>query len=107
MRPKVRSTLSRNRTIEMTPIKSVYCDVKRLPALSLQNNLFSLCSFVFLQFYWLKQSIHISMNFVHVIFYIAIFSNMAQRQRARYRVARYVIVNNVTTATLESKTKNA
>ena len=34
------------------------------------------------------------------VFYIAIFSNMAQRQRARYRVARYVIVNNVTTATL-------
>ena len=32
---------------------------------------------------------------------------MTQRQRARYRVARYVIVNNVTTATLESKTKNA
>ena len=47
------------------------------------------------------------MNFVHGVFYIAIFSNMAQRQRARYRVARYVIVNNVTTATLESKTKNA
>ena len=45
------------------------------------------------------------MNFVHGIFYIAIFSNMAQRQRARHRVARYVIVNNVTTATLESKTK--
>ena len=41
------------------------------------------------------------------VFYIAIFSNMAQRQRARYRVARYVIVNNVTTATLESKTKIA
>ena len=40
-------------------------------------------------------------------FYIVIFSNMAQRQRARYRVARYVIVNNVTTAMLESKTKNA
>ena len=33
------------------------------------------------------------MNFVHGVFYIAIFSNMAQRQRARYRVARYVIVN--------------
>ena len=32
------------------------------------------------------------MNFVHGVFYIAIFSNMAQRQRARYRVARYVIV---------------
>ena len=47
------------------------------------------------------------MNFVHEVFYIVIFSNMAQRQRARYRVARYVIVNNVTTATLESKTKNA
>ena len=47
------------------------------------------------------------MNFVHGVFYIAIFSNMAQRQRARYKVARYVIVNNVTTATLESKTKNA
>ena len=47
------------------------------------------------------------MNFVHGEFYIAIFSNMAQRQRARYRVPRYVIVNNVTTATLESKTKNA
>ena len=61
----------------------------------------------FLQFYWLKQLIHICMNFVHGVFYIAIFSNMAQRQRARYRVARYVIVNNVTTATLESKTKNA
>ena len=43
------------------------------------------------------------MNFVHGVFYIAIFSNMAQRQRARYRVARYVIVNNVTTAKLESK----
>ena len=39
---------------------------------------------------------------VHGVFYIAIFSNMTQRQRARYRVARYVIVNNVTTATLES-----
>ena len=39
--------------------------------------------------------------------YIAIFSNMVQHQRARYRVVRYVIVNNVTTATLESKTKNA
>ena len=47
------------------------------------------------------------MNFVHRVFYIAIFSNMAQRQRARYRVARYVILNNVTTATLESKIKNA
>ena len=47
------------------------------------------------------------MNFVHVVFYIAIFSNMAQCQRARYRVMHYVIVNNVTTATLESKTKNA
>ena len=35
------------------------------------------------------------------------FNNMAQRQRARYSVARFVIVNNVTTATLESKTKNA
>ena len=41
------------------------------------------------------------MNFVHGVFYIAICSNMAQRQRARYRVARYVIVNNVTTATLD------
>ena len=30
------------------------------------------------------------MNFVHGVFYIAIFSNTAQRQRARYRVARYV-----------------
>ena len=38
--------------------------------------------------------------------YIAIFSNMAQHQRARYRVACYIIVN-VTTATLESKMKNA
>ena len=47
------------------------------------------------------------MNFVHGVFYIAIFSNMAQRQRARYRVARYFIVNNVTIATLESKSKNA
>ena len=48
------------------------------------------------------------MNFVHGVFYIAIFSNMLQRERARYRVARYVIVNNVTTATqVESKTKNA
>ena len=47
------------------------------------------------------------MNFVHEIFYIAIFSNMTQRQRARYRVARYVIANNVTTATLQSKTNNA
>ena len=45
------------------------------------------------------------MNFVHGVFYIAIFSNIVQRQRARYRVARYVIVNNVITATLESKTK--
>ena len=68
---------------------------------------FSLWSSVFLQFYWLKQWIHISMNFVHGVFYIAIFSNMTQRQRARYRVARYVIVNNVTIATLESKTTNA
>ena len=42
------------------------------------------------------------MNFVHGVFYIVIFSNMAQRQRARYSVACYV-----TTATLESKTKNA
>ena len=41
------------------------------------------------------------------VFYIAIFSNMAQRQRARYKIAFYGIVNNVTTATLESKTKNA
>ena len=47
------------------------------------------------------------MNFVHGVFYIVIFSNMAQRQRARYRVARYVIVNNVTTATLESKMKTS
>ena len=47
------------------------------------------------------------MNFVQGVFYIAIFSNMAQRQRACYRVARYVILNNVTTATLESKMKNA
>ena len=54
-----------------------------------------------------KQLIYISMNFVHGAFYIAIFSNKAQRQRARYRVARYVIINNVTTATLKSKTKNA
>ena len=50
---------------------------------------------------------HTSMNFVHGVFYVAIFSNMAQRQRARYRVARYVTISNVTTATLESKTKNA
>ena len=28
------------------------------------------------------------MNFVHGVFYIAIFCNMAQRQRARYRVVR-------------------
>ena len=48
-----------------------------------------------------------TIEFVHGVFYIAIFSNMAQRQKARYRVAHYVIVNNVTTATLESKTKNA
>ena len=41
------------------------------------------------------------MNFVNGVFYIAIFSNMAQRQSVRYRVARYVIVNNVTTATLK------
>ena len=34
------------------------------------------------------------MNFVHGVFYIAILSNMAQRQRLRYRVARYVIVKN-------------
>ena len=47
------------------------------------------------------------MNFVHGVFYIAIFSNMAQRQRVRYRVARYGTVNNVTTATLDSKTQNA
>ena len=59
----------------------------------------------FLQFYWLKQSIHFSVNFVHGVFYIAIFSNMAQRQKACYRVACYVIVNNVTAATLESNTK--
>ena len=26
---------------------------------------------------WLKQWIHISMNFVHGVFYIAIFSNIA------------------------------
>ena len=32
---------------------------------------------------------------------------MTQRQRARYRVARYVIVNNVTTPTFESKRKSA
>ena len=38
---------------------------------------------------------------------IAIFCNMTQRQGARYRVACYVIVNNITTATLESKMKNA
>ena len=43
---------------------------------------------------------------VHGVFYIAIFSYMTQCQRARYRVACYVIVNNVTTATLESKMKN-
>ena len=71
----------------------------------LRDNNLILCLFVFLQFYWLKQLIH--MNFVHGVFNIAIFSKMAQRQRARYRVARYVIVNNVTTATLESMTKNA
>ena len=46
------------------------------------------------------------MNFVYGVFYIANFSNMAQRQTARYRVACDVIVNNVITATLESKTKN-
>ena len=46
------------------------------------------------------------MNFFHEVFYIAIFNNMVHRQRARYRVARYVIVNNVAAATLESKTKN-
>ena len=45
------------------------------------------------------------MNFLHGIFYIAIFSNMAQRQRARYRVALYVIVNNATTAMLEERMK--
>ena len=38
---------------------------------------------------------------------LAIFSNMAHRPIARYRVVRYIIVNIVTTATLESKTKNA
>ena len=47
------------------------------------------------------------MNFVHGVFYIAIFSNMTQRQRTRDRVAHYAIVNNATTATLKSKMKNA
>ena len=73
----------------------------------LGNNLISLCSFIFLQFFWLKQLIHIYMNFVHGVVYIVIFSNMVQHQRACYRVARYVIVNNVTTATLESRTNSA
>ena len=50
---------------------------------------------------------NIPAEIVHGVFYIAIFSNMTQRQRARNRVARYVIANNVTTATLESKMKNA
>ena len=40
-------------------------------------------------------------------FYLTIFSNMTQRQRARYRVTRYIIVNNITAATLESKMNNA
>ena len=44
---------------------------------------------------------------VYWAFYIAIFSNMTERQRARYRIARYVIVNNVTLVALESKIKNA
>ena len=70
----------------------------------------NLIFFMFIRFpaiLLLKQWIHISMNFVHWVFYITIFSNMAQRQKARYSVARYVIVNNVTTTTLESMTKNA
>ena len=49
----------------------------------------------------LVKAIFISPRIVHSVFYTAIFSNMTQRQRTRYRVARYVIVNNVTTATLE------
>ena len=56
--------------------------------------------------WWWKQLIRIFMN-LHGVIYIAIFSNMVQPQRAHYRVTLYIIVNNVTTATLESKTKNA
>ena len=37
---------------------------------------------------------------MHRVFYVAVFSNMTQCQRALYRVALYVIVNNVTTAML-------
>ena len=36
--------------------------------------------------------------------YIAIFSNMAQRQRARYRDARYVIVNKSQQQRLNQRT---
>ena len=55
---------------------------------------------------WVKQLIHISMNCARGFLHND-FSNMTQSQRARYRVARNVIVNDVTTATLESKMKNA
>ena len=75
------------------------------------NNQFldNLIFFMFIRFpaILLVKTIHISMNFVYGVFYIVVFSNMAQRQRAWDRVAGYVIVNNVTTATLESKSKNA
>ena len=43
------------------------------------------------------------MNFVHGVFYIAIFSNMAQRQEHATELRHY---KQVTTATLELKTKN-
>ena len=46
------------------------------------------------------------MNFVHGVFYITIFSNMAQRQRARYRDLRYVIVNNVATTSVSNSFKD-
>ena len=42
----------------------------------------------------------------HWEFYIAIFSNMT-RQIARCRIARYVILNNITSVAFELRTKNA
>ena len=44
---------------------------------------------------------------VHWALYRAILSNMTLRQRACYRIAHYVIVNNVKLVAFESKMKKA
>ena len=57
------------------------------------NNLIFFMFIRFLAILFVKTMDSYLMNFVHGVFYIAIFSNMVLYQRARYRIVRFVIVN--------------